>query len=231
MAGFFTITIVRSIHKQTQLKVVNYKMNTVLKDGIEYSLEGLEKDAWLRLLNGSVKYKDVLHNPVVANVNDYGINLRTVVLRKVNIAKKQLAFHTDIRSGKWNDLQQKNNISWLFYDSPGRIQIRLSGTATLHQDDVVADEAWTASNMSSRKIYLGEIGPSVIAVSPVSGLPAAFEANDPTPEESKAGRKNFGIVITSVSWMEWLWLNSKGHRRAGFKYFEDGSFRADWLIP
>ena len=39
-------------------------MNTVLIDGIEYSLEGLEKDVWLRILNGSVKYKDVLHNPV-----------------------------------------------------------------------------------------------------------------------------------------------------------------------
>jgi pyridoxamine 5'-phosphate oxidase len=206
-------------------------MNTVLIDGIEYSLKGLEKDVWLRILNGSLKYKDVLHNPVVANVNQYGVNIRTVVLRKVNIAEKQLAFHTDIRSGKWNDLQQQNNISWLFYDAPGRIQIRLSGTATLHQDDAVAEEAWTTSTMSSRKIYLGETGPSAIAASPVSGLPAAFEANDPSPEESRAGRKNFGVVITTVTRMEWLWLNSKGHRRAGFTYSEDGSFKGDWLIP
>ena len=206
-------------------------MNTVLIDGIEYSLEGLEKDVWLRILNGSVKYKDVLHNPVVANVNQHGVNIRTVVLRKVNIAEKQLAFHTDIRSGKWKDLQQQNNISWLFYDAPGRIQIRLSGTATLHQDDAVAEAAWTTSTMSSRKIYLGETGPSAIAASPVSGLPAAFEANDPSPEESRAGRKNFGVVITTVTRMEWLWLNSKGHRRAGFTYSEDGSFKGDWLIP
>ncbi len=206
-------------------------MNTVLIDGIEYSLEGLEKDAWLRLLNGSFKYKDVLHNPVVANVNQHGVNIRTVVLRKVNITKKQLVFHTDVRSGKWNDLQQQNNISWLFYDAPGKIQIRLSGTATLHQDDAVAEEAWTTSTMSSRKIYLVETGPSTIAASPVSGLPAAFEANDPTPEESLAGRKNFGVVITTVTWMEWLWLNSKGHRRAGFTYAKDGNFKADWLIP
>lgn len=206
-------------------------MNTVLIDGIEYSLEGLEKDVWLRILNGSVKYKDVLHNPVVANINQHGVNIRTVVLRKVNIAKKQLAFHTDIRSGKWKDLQQQNNISWLFYDAPGRIQIRLSGTATLHQDDAVAEEAWTTSTMSSRKIYLGETGPSATSASPVSGLPDAFEANDPSPEESRAGRKNFGVVITTVTWMEWLWLNSKGHRRAGFTYSEDGSFKGDWLIP
>ena len=206
-------------------------MDTILIDGINYDLVGLEKDVWMRLLNGSLKYKDALHNPVVANINQHGVNIRTVVLRTVNITNKQLAFHTDIRSGKWNELQQHNNISWLFYDAPGKIQIRLSGTATLHQDDEVAEKAWTASTMSSRKIYLGETRPSAIAASPVSGLPAAFEANDPTPKESNAGRKNFGVVNTTVTWMEWLWLNSKGQRRAGFKYFEDKSFSAEWLIP
>ena len=206
-------------------------MNTVIIDGIEYTLDGLERDTWIRLLNGAIKYKDALHNPVVANVNQHGINIRTVVLRKVKTVEKQLAFHTDIRSGKWKELQQQNNMSWLFYDAPGKVQIRLCGKATLHHNDTIAEEAWEASTMSSRKIYLGESGPSKIAATPVSGLPAAFEAIDPTPEESIAGRKNFGVVVTTVSWMEWLWLNSKGHRRAGFTYFDDGNFRGDWLIP
>ncbi len=206
-------------------------MYTILKDGINYSLEALEKDSWLRLLNGSIKYKDALHNPAVANVNQHGVNIRTVVLRKVKPVEKQLAFHTDIRSGKWNDLLQQNNISWLFYDAQARIQIRLSGTAALHQDDGIAEEAWAASTMSNRKIYLGKTGPSVISLLPVSGLPAAFETNDPTQEETLPARKNFGVVVTTVTWMEWLWLNSKGHRRARFKYINDGSFSADWVIP
>ena len=231
MARFFTIIIVALVHKQTSLKVVSYFMGTIIIDGIEYSLDGLERDIWLRLLNGAVRYKDALHNPVVANVNQHGINIRTVVLRKVKSVEKQLSFHTDIRTGKWKELQQQNNISWLFYDAPGKVQIRLSGKATLHHNDTFVEEVWEASNMSSRKVYLGETAPSEIAALPISGLPAAFEAGDPTPEESKAGRKNFGIVVTTVTWMEWLWLNSKGHRRAGFSYFDDGSFKAHWLIP
>lgn len=206
-------------------------MNTVLIDGINYGLDGLEKDVWVRLLNGSLRYKDALHNPVVANVNAQGVNLRTVVLRKVWSVKKQLAFHTDIRSGKWDELQQQNKISWLFYDAPARLQIRLSGTATLHHDDELAEEVWASSTMSSRKVYLCQPRPSAITALPVSGLPTAFEANDPTPEESLSGRKNFGIIVTTVNWMEWLWLSSKGHRRAGFVYFDDGNFKADWLIP
>jgi pyridoxamine 5'-phosphate oxidase len=206
-------------------------MHTVLIDGINYDLNSLENDTWNRLLNGALRYKDPLHNPVVANVTANGINMRTVVLRKVWPAKKQLAFHTDTRSGKWTDLQQQNNISWLFYDAPSRLQIRLAGIATLHHDDLIANEAWAASTMSSRKIYMGYTGPSVRSSLPVSGLPPEFETIDPTPEESLAGRKNFGVVITTVNWMEWLWLNSKGHRRAGFTYNDEAGFSADWLIP
>lgn len=206
-------------------------MGTVIIDSIEYSLDGLEKDSWLRLLNAALRYKDAMHNPVVANINQYGINIRTVVLRKVKPVEKQLVFHTDIRSGKWKELQQQNNISWLFYDAPGRIQLRLSGKAVLHHNDTIAEEAWEGTTVSSRKIYMSQLAPSEIAAQPVSGLPTALEAEDPTPEESKAGRKNFGVVVTSVTWMEWLWLNSKGHRRASFSYFDDGNFKANWLIP
>lgn len=206
-------------------------MNTVLMDGINYDLESLQKDCWNRLLNGSLRYKDPMHNPVVGNINAHGVNLRTVVLRKVLPVKKQLAFHTDIRSGKWHDLELQNNISYLFYDAPVRIQIRLSGPSTLHQNDAIADEAWAATKMSSRKVYMGEIGPSAVTESPISGLSLQLETNDPTAEESMEGRKNFGVIITTVNWMEWLWLNSKGHRRAVFTVNEDETNTANWLIP
>lgn len=206
-------------------------METVLIDGINYNLDGLEKDCWVRLLNGSLRYKDPLHNPAIANVNKLGVNMRTVVLRKVWTETKQLAFNTDTRSGKWDELKDDNKLSWLFYDQEHKLQIRVSGTSTLHQNDIIADEAWTASSMSSRKIYMIEPGPSTVTSKPENGLPAAFETADPTAEQSIAGRKNFGTVITKVLWMEWLWLNSKGHRRAEFNYKEDGSFKTDWLIP
>ena len=206
-------------------------MDTVLIDGINYNLNSLEADIWQKLSAGCSSYKNPLHNVAVANVNEHGVNMRTVVLRKVWVNDKKLAFHTDIRSGKWSELEQQNNISWLFYDAASRLQIRLSGRAILHQNDSIANDAWEASSMSSRKIYMGEDGPSTISPIPVSGLPAAFESNDPTPQESEIGRKNFGIVVADIVWMEWVWLNSKGHRRAGFNYAADKSFTANWLVP
>ena len=206
-------------------------MDTVLIDGINYNLESLQKDCWNRLLNGSLRYKDAFHTMVVGNVNDYGVNMRTVVLRKVWAAKKQLVFNTDTRCGKWIDLEKQNNVSFLFYDAAANLQIRLSGIATLHQTDTLADEAWADTKMASRKVYLASPAPSTIIPLPSSGIPVTLETTDPTPEESCEGRKNFGIVVTTINWMEWLWLSSKGHRRAVFKNNADGSFSQDWLIP
>jgi hypothetical protein len=206
-------------------------ISTVQIDGIQYDLSALEKDCWYRLLNASLSYKNPFHNPVVANGNSKGVNLRTIVLRKVDTEKKELFFHTDIRSGKWNELMENNSISWHFYNPAGKLQIRLSGTVTLHTDDAIADEAWSNSKMSSRKVYTGEFGPSTIIDIPASGLPTKFESADPTPEESETGRKYFGVVVTKINWMEWLWLNSKGHRRASFKYTSPSNFDAKWLIP
>ena len=167
----------------------------------------------------------------MANVNEHGVNLRTVVLRKVWVAEKKLAFHTDVRSGKWFELQKNNKISWLFYDAASRFQIRLAGTATLHTNDEVANEAWLKSTVSSRKIYLGLIAPSQKSEIPTSGLLPAFENADPTLKQSEEGRKNFGIVVTKANWMEWLWLNSKGHKRATFNYLNNGSIESNWLLP
>ncbi|MBC7536338.1 MAG: pyridoxamine 5'-phosphate oxidase family protein [Ferruginibacter sp.] len=206
-------------------------MNSVKIDGIAYDLPAIEKDCWVRILNGSLQYKNPLHNPVVANVNEHGVNLRTVVLRKVDIEKRQVCFHTDIRSGKWEELKNNNKVSWLFYHPSSMLQIRMSGTATLHQDDLFADEAWANTRISGRKIYLGDEGPSSLSAFPASGLSPKFDREDPTPEESEAGRKNFAIISTQIHWMEWLWLNSGGHRRATFQYTADGKFSANWLLP
>lgn len=206
-------------------------MNTVKIEGIEYDLPAIEKDCWVRILNGSLQYKNPLHNPVVANVNEHGVNMRTVVLRKVDIEKKQLCFHTDIRSGKCQELKRNNKVSWLFYRPSAMLQIRMSGNVTLHQDDLFADEAWANTRISGRKIYLGDEGPSTLSALPVSGLSPKFDKEDPTPEESEAGRKNFAIISTQIQWMEWLWLNSNGHRRATFQYTADGKVTANWLLP
>jgi len=208
-----------------------FYMQHVLIDGIKYDLPALEKDCWHRLVNGAVQGRNPMHNATVANLGEAGINMRTVVLRKVSPIEKRLTFYTDIRSGKWGEIEQDNSISWLLYDAAARIQIRASGLASLHQTDELADLAWSSSNVLNRKNYLSVLVPSAATLNPVSGLTQEMESEEITLEQTEEGRKNFGVITTQIKWMEWLWLNGSGHRRASFVYDEAGKFTANWLVP
>ena len=203
----------------------------IFKDGFSLSLTDIEKDCWLRIFNGSLRSKDALHNPAVANVHDNLPVVRTVVLRKVIVAEKMLFFHTDVRSLKWQSLQQNSNTSWLFYDAAARLQIRAAGKSMLHHNDAIADAAWQKTPAASRKIYMGEEAPSQKTDNPTSGLPDLFLQTNPTMQESETGRKNFAVVCTKVNWVEWLWLSSGGHKRAQFIYDDNNSVTASWLVP
>jgi 3-hydroxyisobutyrate dehydrogenase len=209
-------------------KNINQTKNEVTIHNISYSIDELEKDCWIQLVNGAIKSRTPFHTPCIASLNNNALSLRTVVLRKAQPLEKELRFHTDIRSNKWKELQNDNSISALFYDTSTRVQIRVNGKANLHFNDEMTSEAWQKTSLSSRRCYLTESSPSSFSAIPTSGLSEEIEQEDFTLADSEVGAQNFGIVSIQVESMEWLWLNHAGHRRAFFDYVND-SYR--WMIP
>lgn len=203
-------------------------LNHVVINNITYSLTDLEKDTWNRLVNGAVKSRDPLHTPCVATHSGNDISLRTVVLRKAIHESRELRFHTDTRSKKWQELSFNPTISALFYDAADRIQIRVKGRAELHFNNDLTNNAWQKTSLSSRRCYLTNFDPSSFTQNPTSGLPKHIEQENFTLEESEIGFQNFGIVSIQVQNIDWLWLHHAGHRRAYFDYV-NGSF--SWMIP
>jgi pyridoxamine 5'-phosphate oxidase len=202
--------------------------NTVTINNIAYSLSDLEKDTWIRPVNGAVKSKDPFHTPSVATHSGIDISLRTVVLRKALPETKELRFHTDTRSKKWHELIVNPTISALFYDAADRIQIRVKGRAVLQFDNEITAAAWQKTSLSSRRCYLTNFDPSSFTDHPTSGLPEHIEQENFTLEESEIGYQNFGIVSIQVQNIDWLWLHHAGHRRAYFDYVSE---RFQWMIP
>lgn len=197
-------------------------------DYSEYNLNDLEKDCWDRLVTGARKSRTPFHTPCVATLNGGEVSLRTVVLRKALPSERELRFHTDIRSPKWQELSLNPSISALFYDAVDRIQLRIKGYAVLHHSNKLTDEAWQKTTLSSRKCYLTQFSPSSFSDFSTSGLTEAIEQEHFNLTESETGYANFGIVSIHVQSIDWLWLNHAGHRRAFFD-FEKGDFQ--WLIP
>ena len=203
-------------------------MDEVIINNISYNLEDLEKDCWLRLVNGAIKSRDPFHTPCVATIDSGEVNMRTVVLRKALPTLRELRFHTDTRSNKWKELAINNSISALFYDASSRVQLRVKGKAVLHFNNDVTAEAWTKTALSSRRCYLTNQSPSSFSAIPASGLTEKIEQENFTLEESEVGKEHFGIVAIQVQSIEWLWLHHAGHRRAYFNYALDSY---SWMIP
>ena len=197
-------------------------------DYTTYHLPELEQDCWDRLETGANKSRNAFHTPCMATLHQDEVSLRTVVLRKVLAQERELRFHTDVRSPKWQELSQNPSISALFYDAVDRIQLRVKGKAVLHQTNEITAEAWQKTSLSSRKCYLTLFSPSSFTEESTSGLTDDIEHENFTVAESESGYSNFGIVSIHVQSIDWLWLNHAGHRRAYFDYEKGVN---SWMIP
>ena len=82
----------------------------------------------------------------------------------------------------------------------------------------------------SRQCYLGKKAPGLTATLPTSGLTEDINNSNYSIEESEIGYNNFCVVQTFVKSIEWLYLASKGHRRAQF-FFNNDQVDKKWLIP
>ncbi|MFY8005475.1 MAG: pyridoxamine 5'-phosphate oxidase family protein [Chitinophagaceae bacterium] len=198
----------------------------------EENIHLLEADIWARLSAAVASAKHPFHLPAIATINEKGFpSLRTVVLRNAVATQKSIYFHTDVRSPKWQNLQNNHALAALFYDASARLQLRIEGKALLHYQDAYCENAWQKTGVSSRRCYLATQAPSSAMSFPSSGLPDEMNDRNPTLDESSPGYNNFGVVEIKVQQIDWLWLNSKGHRRVIFTYSSDGNFQYNWLTP
>lgn len=170
---------------------------------------------------GVADRRHAFHTPVLATTGQDGTpQARSVVLRGLDAATRQLRLHTDARAAKVAELQAEPRATLMFYDAGAQLQLRLSGPVTLHRGDAVADAAWAASRDFSRMCY---------AIDPAPGQP--ITEPPPAPLDAEAGRPHFCVVILHPSRLESLHLAASGHRRARFDWDASGAATATWLVP
>jgi hypothetical protein len=185
------------------------------------TLEEALADAFARLARGVTDRRSPCHTPTLATLAPDGApSLRTLVLRGFDAEARSLRLHTDARSAKAAAIAADPRCALHCYDAAAAVQLRLSGTATLHRDDALAETAWTGSRASSRMCY---------AIEPGSGTPV--EAPPAAPTDPDSGRPHFAAILLRFSRLEWLQLNHAGHRRACFGWAPDGRLSATWLVP
>jgi 3-hydroxyisobutyrate dehydrogenase len=194
------------------------------------SFEAILENSWAMLSTGAEQAQDPFHTPVLGTVSPQGCSLRTIVLRRVIPAERILICHTDVRSPKVHGVGQNPGVSWLFYHPEQKVQLRIVGPATLHTDDALADEQWTATTLMSRRSYCAIVGPGTPNDAPTSGLPDFLETRSPTLVESETGRKHLVVIACRVDFLDWYFLRVQGHRRAQFNW-QGNEMTAQWVAP
>jgi 3-hydroxyisobutyrate dehydrogenase len=194
------------------------------------TLEGVLAGIWKMLDRGVSNYHDPFHWPVLGTTGPDGPNMRCVILRGFSRSDRVLVCHTDARAAKVREIARHSGVSWLFYHPKKKVQLRISGQATLHTDDDFADRQWAASRLSSRLNYVAIEPPGTPIDSPSSGWPNFLLHKTPTLLETEKGRGHFAAISCRFDLIDWLVLRLSGNRRARFKWDETG-LNANWLIP
>ena len=194
------------------------------------TLDSILKEGWNMLSRGAARFNDPFHWPVLGTTGKKGVSLRCVILREFSIPGRVLVCHTDARARKVQEITADARVSWLFYHPQRKVQLRISGHATLHADDQFADEQWTKVKAASRLNYCAIEPPGTPVDSPSSGLPDFLRHKVPSIFETEKGRHNFMAIACRIDSMDWLVLQVLGNRRARFDWDETG-LNARWLIP
>ena len=127
-------------------------------------LDGILEKIWRMLEQGATHSNDPFHWPVLGTKSGESCSLRTVILRQVKVPERILVCHTDVRSAKVREIKNYSQTSWLFYHPKKKIQLRVSGYATLHTHDSYADRQWANTGITSRLNYCTSQPPGSLEV-------------------------------------------------------------------
>ena len=194
------------------------------------NLEKTYIKTWELLDKGFLDRNNPFHIPVFICGNNNSFDGRIVVLRDLNKSNKSLSFHSDIRSKKIKILKNNPFGTFLFYDKTEKIQLRVKCHVKINYQNDRTLKSWKKTAHMSRQCYLGNKAPGLDTDKPSSGLSEDVDNSKYTIEESEIGYRNFSVVECFIISIEWLYLASKGHRRAKF-FFKDNHVDKKWLIP
>lgn len=194
------------------------------------TLEAVLADSLARW-TGAVKDRhSPLHTPIVTSIINGLPAPRVMVLRAVSPDGGLFRFNTDARSPKAQHIGAGAPIAVLAYDPAARVQLIARGTARIDHQGTIADTAWNASALSSRRCYLAAHAPGTPVPEPTSGLPEHLLTRAPTAAESEAGRGQFSVLLIDVTELEWLLLTSCGNKRARFQR-DAATWQGQWITP
>lgn len=149
--------------------------------------------------------------------------LRTIVLRRCDASQGTLSFVTDMRSPKIQEIRNDPRVALVGFDPAASVQLRLSGDATISDDETERLEMWQSLREKTLILFNAPHAPGTV----LDDNRQPLQAGEPLNEEPS---KRFALVTVRLNRLEWLDLSSEHHIRCTFD--RDGAtWRGAWLAP
>lgn len=173
----------------------------------------IQEAIWAELQRATTDRGHAWRTPVLATVDHRGRpQARTVVLREADEAKQCLTVYTDHRSPKAIELAVCREAIYVFWSSALNWQLRVATEVTVEVEGDRVQQAWDrVRHTAGAADYLSLQAP---------GSPLG------PGEKGGAERHALGVIVSTVTSIDWLELSANGHRRA---LLGDGRLR--WLVP
>ncbi len=173
----------------------------------------LADESWTRLREAA---DSPLHPMRLLNLatiaGDGTPDARLMVLRGANRGRGRIWFYTDRRSEKVGHLRERPAVCAVAYDPEDRVQLRIRGTALIHESSPLAEEHWTHTSTVIRWLFASPDAPGLPLRQPDPRLMSMKQAMNAGIEET--ARDNFAVVETDVKSIEWLQVTDDQQRRA-----------------
>lgn len=191
-----------------------------MRDAIDFSAS--PDPIWQRLRDAARAHAPTgLKSLTLATIGlDGGPQARTVILRDVDPAARELRLHADRTSSKSAELVRDPRAAFCGWDAEAKLQLRLHATVSVHTDDAAADAFWASQPASSLDVYR-------------QGRSSGDRLARPTDATLTLSpqRDRFALLVARVHTIEWLWLGVEGHRRGRWSLYADGAAEHVWLVP
>lgn len=176
------------------------------------ALDAIEATVWAELARAPRQRAHGWRVGVLATVDGDGADARSVVLREVDPARRELVFFADSRSRKVQQLQACPRGTLVLWSEPLGWQLRLKVALQVQTTGLAVSSRWARLKMSpAAHDYLSPMAP---------GTPLGQPGNE------RGSRTYFAVVTAKVTALDWLELHADGHRRA---LFDDQGAR--WVQP
>jgi hypothetical protein len=177
------------------------------------SLALIETSLWQELHRAAQQTGHEWRTMALATVEGDEAQARSIVVREVDVARRELVFFTDARSAKVSQMKGRPIGTMLCWSSRISWQLRLRVELDVQTSGLTVSSRWARLKLTpAAQDYLSPLPPG-------SPMTEPFE-----PE--RASRSHFAVVTARVLSIDWLELHADGHRRAFF-----GPEGARWLQP